>query len=57
MIQIIATTDGKFIGTVLNKEEPIIFDGVDFTPDIVIELDAVTYRFFNSNYSFDAQEI
>lgn len=57
MKQIINTTDGKFIGTTFDPNEPMVFDGFLFTPDKVqIQADGIL-RLSNSNYVIDAREV
>lgn len=56
MIQIIATTDGRFVGKILDINEPIVLDGFVFVPDKTQQHDGL-YRLSNSSYVIDAKEI
>lgn len=56
MIQIIATTDGRFIGKIIDINESIILDGFIFVPDKIQNVDGL-YRLSNSSYVIDAKEI
>lgn len=57
MMQVVTTTDGRFIGYQFDPEEPMVFDGFVFTPDKVVQqLDGLT-RLSNSNYVIDAKEL
>ena len=56
MIQIIATTDGRFIGKIIDINESIILDGFIFVPDKIQNVDGL-YRLSNSGYVIDAKEI
>jgi len=57
-MQIVSTTDGNYVGEVISNLYPIMLDGVQFIPDRPMKLvgDGL-WRFSNSNYSIDAQEI
>lgn len=57
MRQIIATTDGKFIGMEVDPSLPLILDGVEFVPDKIIPISEGVYRYANSNYVIDVKEI
>lgn len=57
-LQIISTTDGKFIGLEFNDKFPIKLGDIEFTPDSTpIQIGNKTWRFFNSNYSIDTKEV
>lgn len=55
---ITATTDEHFLGMVFDDKSPIILNTFVFTPDFKpINLGNKIWRFYNSNYSIDAQEL
>lgn len=55
-LQVISTTDGKFIGFIFNPDEPIILSGFLFIPDKVQHQAGGVIRLSNSNYVIDAKE-
>ena len=57
MMQIVNTTDGRFIGREFDPGAPMVFDGFSFTPDKVQPLPGGMVRQSNSNYVIDAKEI
>jgi len=57
MMQITASTDGRFIGHVFDADEPIVLDGYVFVPDLIKPLAAQEFRYSNSNYVIDVKEI
>lgn len=57
MMQIIVTTDGKFVGLVFSRAAALVLNGTVFSPDRVVELSPGVFRFSNSSYVIDAQEI
>lgn len=56
MKQIISTTDGRYIGVVLDVDAPINLDGFVFVPDKTTALPDGTYRLSNSNYVIDVKD-
>lgn len=56
MKQIISTTDGCYIGVVLDVDAPINLDGFVFAPDKITALPDGTYRLSNSNYVIDVKD-
>jgi hypothetical protein len=57
MMQIVSTTDGRFIGREFDPDKPMVFDGFSFYPDKVQAQPDGSLRLSNSNYVIDAQEI
>lgn len=57
MMQVVTTTDGRFIGYQFDPEEPMVFDGFVFTPDKVVQQPDGLTRLSNSNYVIDAKEL
>lgn len=57
MMQIVNTTDGRFIGRQFDPDKPMLFDGFRFTPDKVQAQPDGVVRLSNSNYVIDAKEI
>lgn len=58
MKQIIDTTDGRFIGKILDfLTLPVELDGYLFVPDKVQHLSDGTIRYSNSNYVVDVKDI
>lgn len=57
MMQITNTTDGKFVGLVFDAEQPIELGGSLFVPTNVVRVSPTEFRFFNSSYVIDVQEI
>lgn len=57
MMQIIGSTDGKFIGRVFDPEQPLVLNGVVFVADRVAQVSNGVFRFSNSNYVIDVKEI
>ena len=57
MMQIVNTTDGRFIGREFDPGAPMVFDGFSFTPDKGQPLPGGMVRLSNSNYVIDAKEI
>lgn len=56
-MQIMDTTDGQFVGRMLDPSLPIVLGGFAFTPDTVaVLLDGVT-RYANSSYVIYAKEV
>ena len=54
--QIIATTDGKFIGLIIDDSDTVFnLNGYDFKADKIQTLDAGIVRFSNSNYVIDTK--
>lgn len=58
MYSIIGSTDGKFLGGVVEYAEGILSTTFGFVPDqSPIQVDERVLRFYNSNYSIDVKEI
>jgi hypothetical protein len=58
MMQILQTTDKKFIGHVFDEKDlPLRFEGVEFVPDRVDELANGVTQFSNSNYVITAKKV
>lgn len=57
MMQIVNTTDGRFIGYQFDPSQPMVFDGFSFAPDKVLAQPGGLVRLSNSNYVIDAKEI
>lgn len=57
MMQIVNTTDGRFIGRQFDPSQPMVFDGFSFAPDKVLAQPGGLVRLSNSNYVIDAKEI
>jgi hypothetical protein len=57
MMQIIGSTDGKFIGLVFDPEQPLILNGAVFVADQVDRVSVGIFRFSNSSYVIDVKEI
>lgn len=57
MMQITDTTDGKYVGLVFDPEQPIELGGSLFVPTDVVKVSPTEFRFFNSSYVIDVQEI
>lgn len=57
MKRIIDTTDGQFIGRVIDLEKPIDLDGYIFVPDEIADLPDGITRLSNSSYVIDVSEI
>lgn len=58
MKQVIDTTDGRFIGILLDFTTlPVDLDGYLFVPDKVQPLSDGTIRYSNSNYVIDVKDI
>ena len=57
MMQIVTTTDGRFIGRQFDPAEPLVLDGFQFVPDKVQPLPGGMVRLSNSNYVIDAKDI
>ncbi len=58
IVQIIETTDGKYIGLIADTDKPMISpDGIEFHPAKVQDLGNGLYRFSNSNYIIEAKDI
>lgn len=57
-IQIISSTDGKYLGKVITDNFPVMLDDyTEFNPDKVgMKIGGVITRYYNSNYSIDTQE-
>lgn len=54
--QIIATTDGKFIGLIIDDSDTVFnLNGYDFKADKIQALDIDIVRFSNSNYVIDTK--
>ena len=57
-LRIIGTTDGQFLGHEFTDKFPIILGGSTFSPDTVPQpLGGNAWRFHNSNYQIDAEEV
>jgi len=57
MMQVVTTTDGRFVGRLFDPAEPMIFDGFRFVPDkVAVQPDGLV-RLSNSNYVIDAKEL
>jgi hypothetical protein len=57
-LNIISTTDGQFSGMDFEDVFPLVLGESEFTPDgPPIDLGDKKWRYYNSNYSIDAQEI
>jgi hypothetical protein len=58
LLKIITTTDGKFVGHLIDKDaRPIALRAdVLFTPDKVVKISDTMWRLSSSNYVIDAQE-
>ena len=57
MMQIISTTDQKYIGLVFDETQPLILDGVEFDIEKVQSLADGVVRLSNSNYVIEAKEL
>lgn len=57
MMQIIGSTDGKFIGQVFDPHQPLVLNGSQFIPDRVVRVSVGIFRFSNSSYVIDVKEI
>lgn len=58
IVQIIDTTDGKYIGLKIDVDKQIVFpDGVIFTPSIKQDLSGGILRYSNSNYTIVIKKI
>ncbi len=57
MMQIILTTDHKYIGLVFDETQPLILDGVEFDIEKVQPLADGVVRLSNSNYVIEAKEL
>lgn len=57
MMQIISTTDGKFVGLIFDPQKPIMLGGTLFRYDKMQSLSVGYFRFSNSNYVIDTKEI
>jgi hypothetical protein len=57
-LEIITTTDGRFIGHVIDTTpRPIVLDAADlFWPDRIWQIAPGVWRLANSNYVIDAKE-
>ena len=56
-IQIISSTDNKFLGKVIQDVFPVMLDDdTEFYPDNNIKIGGKITRYHNSNYSIDVQE-
>jgi hypothetical protein len=53
MIRVLATTDGKYIGMLIDETQPIIVEGVEFIPTYIQDLGNGYFRYSNSNYVAD----
>jgi len=57
-LEIITTTDDRYIGTVINTaDRQVNLGDTAFTPDRVWSIGVGLWRLANSNYVIDAQEI
>lgn len=55
--KIISSTDNQFLGHIFQDTSPIFLGDRSFIPDnSPIQISSKIWRFFNSNYSIDAQE-
>lgn len=57
MMQITDSTDGKYIGLLIDPEQPIMLDGAIFIPTAVVRVSPSEFRFFNSSYVIDVKEV
>ena len=58
IVQVISTTDGKYIGEKADVSKPIVSpDGVNFVPTKVQDLGGGYYRYSNSNYVIEVKAI
>ena len=58
IVQVIASTDRKYIGLVVDTDNPFISpDGIKFNPTKVQALGNGVYRYSNSNYVIEVKEI
>lgn len=57
MMQIISTTDGKYVGLIFDPDIPLVLNGVVFAIEHKIQLDPTTIVLSNSNYVLIAKEI
>ena len=58
IVQIISTTDGKYIGEKADVSKPIVSpDGINFAPTKVQDLGGGYYRYSNSSYVIDCKEV
>ena len=52
------STDGQHLGQEFEDTEAIVLSGSPFIPDAPkVNLGGGAWRFYNSNYSFDTQEV
>lgn len=58
IVQVINTTDGKYIGEKADVSKPITSpDGINFVPTKVQDLGGGYYRYSNSNYVIECKEV
>jgi hypothetical protein len=56
-LTIMVTTDRQFVGASFTDSYPIILpNGLEFTPESIIELGSENYRLITSNYIIDVKE-
>jgi hypothetical protein len=56
-IQIISSTDNKFLGKIIEDSFPLQLDEEHiFTPDGKMQIGGKITRYYSSNYSIDVQE-
>lgn len=56
MKQITSTTDGRFVGRLIDIDKPIILDGFIFVPDKVQHYGELC-RLSNSSYVIDTKDV
>jgi hypothetical protein len=58
IIQVIASTDGKYIGHIADTDKPMVSpDGIKFNPTKIQHLGGNIYRYSNSNYVLEVRDI
>lgn len=56
-VQIISSTDNRFLGKIISDTFPLMLDDhTEFNPDGHMNVGAKITRYYNSNYSIDVQE-
>lgn len=58
IVQVLSTTDGKYIGETFNTETPNeSTEGIQWHPDKFQDLGGGNYRYSNSNYVINVKEV
>ena len=57
IVQVVSTTDGKYVGDTFDTDEDVSNGGIQWYPDKFQDLGGGYYRYSNSNYVIEVKDI